>query len=126
MTAFVADEPIEFRSVWGASWAPGKYLRPDGDVKGEWHWVESPAGEKRCVPLARIRKQPPVLRICPSSKPRHDTADAARSAAITAGRRASMQLSYFHCGECAGYHLTKRIGDDNPEIPELSHLRRWS
>lgn len=51
---------------------------------------------------------------CSSMKPQHEDEEAARKAAIIAGKRAGIELSYYKCPECGYYHLTKSVGGDNP------------
>jgi hypothetical protein len=53
---------------------------------------------------------------CSSMKPRYDTEEKARVAAITAGKRAGIKLSYYSCEQCNGYHLTKSVGGKNPKL----------
>lgn len=126
MAEFRADQEIEFRpKPDSVPWTRGRYVKPDGDYQKRWHWVAYVSGAKICVPITRIRNVPPVLEVCPTSKPRHADSETARRAAITAGRRASMQLSFYSCEKCAGYHLTKKVGGNNPVLVELAGLKRY-
>lgn len=53
---------------------------------------------------------------CPSDKPRYTTEQAARTAAIVAGKRSHISLSFYSCKLCKGYHLTKSVGGENPRL----------
>jgi hypothetical protein len=54
---------------------------------------------------------------CLSLKPRHATEQQARNAALTAMRRVpSLQLSYYLCSYCKGWHLTRSVGGANPKL----------
>lgn len=53
---------------------------------------------------------------CPTLKPRYASPEAARRAALTAGRRSRIELSFYLCDQCSGYHLTRSIGGKNPRI----------
>jgi hypothetical protein len=47
-------------------------------------------------------------------KPQHPDEKSARRAAVVAGRRSGIHLSYYECPECGYYHLTRSVGGDNP------------
>lgn len=54
---------------------------------------------------------------CSSSKPRYATGELAKAAAITAMKRnPRVELSYYSCRLCGGYHLTKSVGGANPKL----------
>ena len=54
---------------------------------------------------------------CTSMKPRYGSEGEARNAAIVASRRARVDLSYYECAECGGFHLTRSVGGANPRLP---------
>lgn len=54
---------------------------------------------------------------CPTLKPRYANEERARRAAIVASKRPGVpELSFYLCGECSGYHLTRSVGGDNPRV----------
>lgn len=53
---------------------------------------------------------------CSTFKPRYPNKERARTAAITASKRNNINLSFYECKFCSGWHLTKSIGGANPNL----------
>lgn len=53
------------------------------------------------------KKGPDMPQAC--GKDRHPSEMSAISAALRASKRAGIPLRVYFCGDCKGYHLTKRV-----------------
>lgn len=56
---------------------------------------------------------------CPSLRPRHASERDAKTAALLAMKRARYpaRLTYYFCGQCGGYHLTRSVGGESAPPP---------